>query len=42
MRGVRLILSMADEEKNSELLYALRRRAVGDPNKTRFPVFFQR
>ena len=40
LRGVRLYLSMIEEERDTERLYRLRRRTVGDPAETRFLVFF--
>jgi hypothetical protein len=42
LKGVRLYLTKIREEKNSELLYKLRRvKYEGDENRDRFLVFFK-
>ena len=40
LNGVRLYLTMIDEEQNSERLYKLKRRTVNNSDETRYLVFF--
>ena len=40
LNGVRLYLKMIDEERNTERLYKLKRRAVKNSDETRYLVFF--
>ena len=40
LNGVRLYLTMIEEERNSERLYKLKRRAVNNSDETKYMVFF--